>query len=75
MRRNNYTPTPHEIDVLHAVARHGTLQGAADALHLSRHTVDAHMDHLRNKTGLRYLPQLVAWAAENSWFLGELRTR
>jgi DNA-binding CsgD family transcriptional regulator len=32
-------------------------------LFLSRYTVDRHVDSLREKTGLRHLPQLTAWAA------------
>ena len=56
-------PTHHELEALRAIAEHGTIRAAAAALHLSPHTVDAHLDHLRAKTGLRFLPQLVAWAA------------
>lgn len=65
MHRN--TPTHQEILVLRAVASHGTIRAAAHALCLSPHTVDTHLDHLRAKSGLRYLPQLVAWGAANGW--------
>ena len=60
-------PTRQELEALRAAARHGTIKAAADALTLSSHTIDAHLDHLRWKSGLRYLPQLVAWAAHNGW--------
>ena len=60
-------PTLQELCALRAVAKHGTIQAAAKALYLSPHTIDAHLDHLRCKSGLRHLPQLVAWAAENGW--------
>jgi DNA-binding CsgD family transcriptional regulator len=56
-------PTEQERRVLRAVAQHGTLAAAAEALSLSRHTVDHHIDDIREKAGLRYLPQLIAWAA------------
>ena len=60
-------PTTPELQVIRAVAEHGTIRAAASSLNLSPHTVDAHLDHLRSKSGLRYLPQLVAWAAANGW--------
>ena len=61
-------PTPDEIRSLRAVVEYGTVRRAAVALHVSYHTVDAHLDKLRRKTGRRYMHQLVAWAAENRWF-------
>ena len=60
-------PTNHELNALRAVAMYGTIQSAAQALSLSPHTVDTHLDCLRRKSGLRYLPQLVAWAAKCGW--------
>jgi DNA-binding CsgD family transcriptional regulator len=60
-------PTPAELDVVRAIARHGTVRGAAKELFLSPHTVDRHLDNLRTKTGLHHTPQLVAWAAANGW--------
>jgi DNA-binding NarL/FixJ family response regulator len=56
-------PSDREIRALRAVAECGTIRGAAAALTLSPHTVDTHLDRLRERSGLRYLPQLVAWAA------------
>lgn len=61
------SPTRQEVEALRAVATHGTIRAAAAALSVSPHTVDAHLDHLRMKTGLRYLPQLVAWAAHRGF--------
>jgi DNA-binding CsgD family transcriptional regulator len=63
------TPTGKELEVLRAVAEHGTISLAARALCLSPHTVDSHLDHLRAKTGLRYLPQLLLWAAMHGWLV------
>lgn len=55
--------TQAEIDALRAIAIHGTVPAAAQALYLSPHTLYSHLTRLRIKTGLRYLPQLVALAA------------
>jgi len=60
-------PTHQELEALRAVARHGTIKAAAESLYLSPHTVDGYLDHLRWKSGLRYLPQLVAWGFSNGW--------
>jgi len=60
-------PTHQELEALRAVARHGTIKAAAESLYLSPHTVDSYLDQLRWKSGLRYLPQLVAWAFTNGW--------
>lgn len=59
--------TEYEIRVLRALAEHGTIGAAAAALEVSSHTVDGCLDRLRNRTGLRYLPQLIAWAARQGW--------
>ncbi len=61
----DYAPSEAETRVIRAVAAHGTIRAAAAALHLSTHTVDAHLDNLRRRTERRFLPQLVAWAAAN----------
>jgi hypothetical protein len=60
-------PSDCEIRALRAVAQHGTIRGAAAALTLSPHTIDTHLDRLRERSGCRYLPQLVAWAAREGW--------
>jgi DNA-binding transcriptional LysR family regulator len=73
MHRTLDTPSAREIEAIQAVARHGTIRAAAEALTLSPHTIDAHLDSLRHRSGLRYLPQLVAWAAHNGW-LADLET-
>jgi DNA-binding CsgD family transcriptional regulator len=61
-------PSTCEIRALRAVAEHGTVRAAARALYLSPHTVDAHLDHLRQKTGYHHIHQLIVWAATNDWF-------
>jgi len=63
--------TRSEERCVQAVAEHGTIVDAAKALALSPHTVDAHLDSLRSKTGLRHLPQLVAWAARRGCIRAE----
>ena len=62
MTRLAKPPTESELRVLKAVIDHGTIASAARALHLSSHTVDAHLDRLRDCARKRYLPQLIAWA-------------
>lgn len=54
--------TRAEVEALRAIASEGTIPLAANALSVSPHTVYAHVAHMRDKTGLRYLPQLVALA-------------
>lgn len=56
--------------VIRAIVEHGTMAGAATALGVSTHSVDAQLDLLRAQVGLRYLPQLVAWAASQGWLDG-----
>ena len=67
MDRRRAVPTRQEREVLRAIAKYGTVSAAAEALVLSPHTVDAHLDHLRQKTGLHKTVQLIAWAAEQGW--------
>src|SRR5258706_16397830 len=67
MREEILVPTASEIKAICAIARYGTIAAAARALRISPHKVDWHLDRLRAKSGQRYLPQLVAWAASNGW--------
>lgn len=64
-------PSPCELRALRAVAEHGTVRAAAESLFLSPHTVDAHLDNLRQKTGHRKITQLIAWAGSQDWFLDQ----
>ncbi len=68
-------PTAGELRALRAVADHGTLGAAAEALQVSVHTIDAQLDQLRQKSGRPKLPQLVAWAAENGWLFPDANDR
>jgi hypothetical protein len=34
----------------------------------SAHTLNTHIDHLREKSGLRTFAQIAVWMAENAWF-------
>ena len=67
MSMQSQEPTLQERRAILAVAEHGTIRAAARARGLSPHTVDAHLDHLRHKCGLRPLPQLVWLAARRGW--------
>jgi len=60
-------PTAAELRVLNAIRSAGTARRAAELLGLSPHTVDRHLDNLRDKTGIRHLVQLVSWAQQNGW--------
>lgn len=60
-------PNLAQLGAIRAVARYGTISAAARQLAISPHTVDAHLDRLRDISGLRYLPQLVAWVADHGW--------
>lgn len=51
--------TPTELKTLDAIAAHGTLRAAADALSLSLEMVDQHLQAVRLKTGRRFLPQIL----------------
>lgn len=61
-------PTPQELAVLQAMLEHDTMEGAAIALSMSRHTVDAYLDRLRKKSGKHHLRQIVHWADEHNWW-------
>jgi DNA-binding CsgD family transcriptional regulator len=74
MGERKNAPTRQELQVIRAVAEYGTVSEAAKALVVSPHTVDAHLDHLRQKTGLHKAVQLVAWAARNGWLDDEPAT-
>ena len=52
-------PTRHELTVLRVVAEAGTVARAAAALGLSENTVEARIDNLRDKTGMRYIAGIV----------------
>jgi LuxR family transcriptional regulator, transcriptional regulator of spore coat protein len=56
-----------ELDVMQAIVEHGTIDRAAEALSISPHTVDRHVDNVRKKSGLRYLPQMTAWVSSEGW--------
>ena len=61
-------PTPQELAVLQAMLEHDTMEGAAKALFMSRHTIDAYLDRLRKKSGKHKLHQIVHWADEHNWW-------
>lgn len=63
----NLNPSQAELFALRAVIEEGSIRGAAASLYLSPHTVDAHIDNLRLKSGKRTLAQIVYWAMRNGW--------
>jgi DNA-binding NarL/FixJ family response regulator len=65
--RPDYRPTERELVVIRALVEHGTMVRAAQALCVSSYTIDAHVDRLRQRSGLHYLVQIIAWAAEEGW--------
>jgi DNA-binding transcriptional LysR family regulator len=67
MANNRLEPTECEINAIRAVAEHGTIRAAAKVLFVSENTVNFHIDGLRLKSGRRYLPQIIAWAAARGW--------
>jgi DNA-binding CsgD family transcriptional regulator/tetratricopeptide (TPR) repeat protein len=54
-----------ELQVVELVAEGLTNREVAERLHLSPRTVDAHLDHVRNKLGLRTRAQVVRWLVES----------
>jgi DNA-binding NarL/FixJ family response regulator len=67
---NTYRPTRRELDVVAAIIEFGTIDRAAAALGIAPSTVDRHIDNIRKKTGIHYLPQITAHATKLGW-LGE----
>jgi DNA-binding NarL/FixJ family response regulator len=64
MREHDEKPTAAERAVLRAIAKRGTLNGAAEEICISPHTVRAHLAHLYNKTGVHNKTQLIARRCE-----------
>lgn len=62
-RATRSQPTPQELHVLHVVIAAGCEKQAARTLNLSPHTVNAHLDNLRRKSGCHTLAQLASWAS------------
>jgi len=59
--------TANELRVLKAVIERGNVPGAAEALFLSPHTVDRHMDNIKEKLGLHHNLQVAVVATRNHW--------
>lgn len=54
-----------ELQIVELVADGLTNRAVSTRLHLSPRTVDAHLDHVRNKLGLRTRAQMVRWLLES----------
>jgi non-specific serine/threonine protein kinase len=54
-----------ELQVVELVAEGLTNREVSGRLHLSPRTIDAHLDHVRNKLGVRTRAQLVRWLMES----------
>jgi len=61
-----------ELQVVELVAEGLTNREVSTRLHLSPRTVDAHLDHVRNKLGLRTRAQMVRWLVESRQPGGQL---
>lgn len=65
VQRNGSTRlTDREIQVARLIASGLTNGEAAARLRISERTVDAHVEHIRNKVGLRTRTQIAVWAKE-----------
>jgi non-specific serine/threonine protein kinase len=60
-----------ELQIVELVADGLTNREVSARLHLSPRTVDAHLDHVRNKLGLRTRAQMVRWLVESKQAGGE----
>jgi hypothetical protein len=60
-------PTKQEILVVKAVIECGGVGPAAVKLSASPHTVDRHLDNLRDKFDLHTFAQIVAYGYEHGW--------
>jgi DNA-binding NarL/FixJ family response regulator len=56
-----------EQDVLRLVAQGHTDKEVGKQLHLSPRTVQTHLTHIREKTGMRRRAELARWAADNTF--------
>lgn len=56
--------TDREIQVARMIAAGQTNAEVGARLHISNRTVDAHVEHIRNKLGLRTRAQIAVWAHE-----------
>lgn len=66
-------PTCLELAALRAVVKLGTTGMAAEELHVSYHTVEWHLHHLKRKARVRHLHQLAVLAIRWGWLeVGEL---
>jgi len=64
-RKNGHSLlTDREVQVARLVADGLTNGEIAQRLRISERTVDAHLEHIRNKLGLRTRAQIAVWAHE-----------
>ena len=56
--------TEREVQVARLIADGKTNAEVAARLHIADRTVDAHVEHIRNKLGLRTRAQIAVWAHE-----------
>jgi DNA-binding CsgD family transcriptional regulator len=66
-KKLDFRPTPAQVRVLRAIVEHETIKQTAAYLGLSRHTVDRHLDDLRDATGLRSLHLIIHRAVVEHW--------
>ena len=62
-----YKPSKREIEVLQAILDSGTAEAAAKKLYIDVETVRTHLRHLRERTDIHHLPQLLKWALHHGY--------
>jgi non-specific serine/threonine protein kinase len=72
-RRQPGALSRREREIAGYVARGWTNQATADALIVSRRTVESHLSHILDKLGLTSRAQVAVWAAQHGLFATPLR--
>jgi DNA-binding NarL/FixJ family response regulator len=70
-KRDKPVLTPRELEVGAFVARGLTNRQIAERLVLSERTVDAHLERIRNRLGVRSRAEIAAWLVERGLVLGK----
>lgn len=72
-KRHKTTLTDRELEVAALVSRGLTNRQIAERLVLSERTIDAHLERIRNRLGVRSRVEIAAWLLERSLTLGQPR--
>jgi non-specific serine/threonine protein kinase len=66
-RRRSLEISPREQQVATMITQGMTNAAIAHDLHLAVRTVDAHVEHIRNKLGVHSRAEIAAWAVSRGW--------